>query len=427
MDGRPPETAATVSVAPFELPGVDSVRYVLEVGTPQDNAMATVIRREIVSDGPQGSFSYIAPCVAGPTEQELAQVTLEVLEVRDEDGPVDVLLPPPLTSTFTCRTNADTPVEFNVAVMRPARTGFTDLLVDIDEVFCSAKADCDPTLVPGDDGERGVGLVTGLACTANPQGTAELAQTLVYAADLRCAAPADVTSPTQHFAGSILVEDKDFHNTATGFTDAAFAGSGCALDAVGWLFSRPVGDATPDRLITPIPIITWSIRGFDNTPACHMDALVDATYADVGYVYGAYEDVGSPPATHLSLLLLGGQPPPDVAGGRVPLRLIHAWDSGRGAPEGFTHGSFVARRGGEAVPVRVAGAWLGTLEGDTLLCAQLADEDDAFYSVALRRDPVGRWFCVGGDSDFAVDPLSGPTGEGCALLPIDTAPCVFTP
>jgi len=424
-----PMGRVAIAIAPLELPAVESVVYRLEVGTPDDNRMATVAQRDgLVSDGPRGSFSYVAPCVAGPTGAELAQVTVEVLEVRDADGPLDVLLPPPLSRTFTCRVDADTPVEFNVAVMRPARSGFTDLTVDVDEVFCSAKADCDPTLMPtGAGDERGTGLVTGLACTANPFDDVEVAQTLVYAAELRCAEPADVTVETQHFAGEILIDDKQFHNTATGFVDAPFAGTGCALDAVAWLFSRPVGAFAATQLITPIPIITWVIRGFDNDPTCHMDVEVDATYADVGFVYDAFEDVGSPPAVHLSLLLLGGEPWVDVVGGRIPVRLVAGYDAGLGRAEAFLLGSIVGRLGGVPVPLRVAGAFDRELDGQPLLCVEVADVEDAFYTVALVRNGAGRWTCLGDDSDFVIDPGLGMLGSSCDLLPLETAPCALLP
>ena len=418
------EGRIALNVAPFELPDVERVLFRIEVATPVDNAMQTVVEKNgVLSDGPKGALTWIAPCDAsGPDGQKQAQVTVEVLQVQGEGGaPLEAMLPPPLIKQFVCRSGADTPVTFDISVMRPARSGFTDLIVDIDQVFCSAKADCDPELVPDDAGVRGVGLVTGLACTENVLGAPDLQQTLVYAADLRCEDPADITRATEHFTGVTTVDDQRFHNTATGFSDATFGGSGCALDAVAWLYARQPDEPLTDTLITPIPIITWAVRGFDNDPRCHLDVAVDATYAGVGYRYDTAVVDGS--AT-LSLLLIGGDDPDGVVPVRLPVRLIVGYDEATEVPAAFVHGAFVPFRDGAPVAARVAGAHQRVQDGQPLLCVEVLD-DVGFGVIAVQRDADGAWACLGAASEGRVDPVLGTSGGRCDIAPLDAAPCTL--
>jgi|GEM_PF-3338049 len=420
------EGRVALTVAPFELPEVDAVLYRLVVEAASGNAMQTVVAKNgVLSDGPKGALTWIAPCDAsGPNGELAAQVTVEVLQLQDEDGqPVEAMLPPPLVKQFTCRNGRDTPVQFDISVMRPARSGFTDLIVDIDEVFCSAKADCDPELITNDTGVRGVGLVTGLACTANTLGDPDLNQTLVYAADLRCEDPADVTHATEHFTGVETVDEQRFHNTATGFSNETFAGGGCELDAVAWLYARKADDPMADELITPIPIITWEVRSFDNEPLCDLDANVDATYAGAGFMYDvAVDGAADPPATSLSLLLLGGDHPD----GLIPARLVVGYDEATEAPAAFLHGAFVAYRDGGPVEARVVGAHRGTLDGQPLICAEVLD-DTGFGVIPVVRDADGAWSCVGDASEGRLDPTVGTSGGRCDIATLDAEPCTLLP
>ena len=71
------------------------------------------------------------------------------------DGPLCGLAfmdPGPLVKTFPCTPNADTPVDFDVTVMRQANQGFFDVAVSFDAIFCAAKLDCcDVAGDPGGD------------------------------------------------------------------------------------------------------------------------------------------------------------------------------------------------------------------------------------------------------------------------------------
>ncbi|TNF23925.1 MAG: hypothetical protein EP329_26250 [Deltaproteobacteria bacterium] len=420
------EGRVALTVAPFELPEVEQVLYRLVVEAAGDEAMETVVARNgVLSDGPKGSLTWIAPCDAdGPNGEKAAQVTVEVLQLQGADGePLEAMLPPPLVKQFTCRNGRDVPVQFDISVMRPARSGFTDLIVDIDEVFCSAKADCDPELITDDNGTRGVGLVTGLACHSNGLDDPDLLQTLVYAADLRCEDATDVTHATEHFTGIETLHAQRYHNTATGFANAAFAGAGCELDAVAWLYARQPEDPMADELITPIPIITWAVRSFDNEPLCDLDANVDAAYAGVGFVYDVAMDAANDPATtKLSLLLVGGEDP----NGLLPSWLVVGYDEATEVPEAFVHGSLTAYRDDAPAQVRVAGAHRKVLDGEPLICVEVLD-DVGFGVIPITRDASGAWFCLGDTSDGRLDPVVGTGGGRCDIVSLDAAPCTLLP
>ena len=112
---------------------------------------------------------------------------LDDLSLDFPDGPLFGLAfmdPGPLVKTFPCTPNADTPVDFDVTVMRQANQGFFDVAVSFDAIFCAAKLDCcDVAGDPGGDpdacdrpaediellfrgGERATTIVLGLVCTA---------------------------------------------------------------------------------------------------------------------------------------------------------------------------------------------------------------------------------------------------------------------
>jgi len=72
----------------------------------------------------------------------------------------------------TCAPFADTPVTFDLTVMRNGGKGFFDISVQFEDIFCSAKFDCayggDLPIrhVIGADGKQQPSAVLGLACTA---------------------------------------------------------------------------------------------------------------------------------------------------------------------------------------------------------------------------------------------------------------------
>lgn len=430
--GSPVVDGPTVelTVAPFTLSGVASVRYDVGVAylDPDTGAMVPVVTLgDMESNGPRGAFTWIAPCVAGPDGSLLGQVTVRILEVSDTDGPIQAILPPAQTRQFICADQADTRVEFNLTILRPARQGFADITVDIDEVQCSAKADCVPSLVPDGAGVRGPSLVTGLVCTGNRAGLDGVLQTLVYAGDLRCVDPADVVVPTESFFGSETVDEQLYHNTATRLSDGTFVGEGCQLDAIGWLFAQREDLPDVDALVTPIGLVTWRVAPFDNEPLCAMDALVEAGYGDLAYVYDvARDDDATPPQRTVSLLVVDALDAGADAG-RVKVWGVRAFDEATGLAARFDHGVFDAWDADGPVGVDVVGAWSRERDGEPLICANVVDEDGGLGTLQIVRGADGVWRCLGDGSDWAWSPTDGISGGRCDLAAVESAPCRLAP
>ena len=127
----------------------------------------------------------------------------------------------PLTQTILCEEGRDVAVRFDVALMRPAQQGFFDVAVNFNDVFCSAKLDCqragggDLELLFDATGARARTFVLGFACTP---GTGDV-DTQLYMNDveLDCTAPNDgedfdadiVLRPDAPHMGNLCVASAD--------------------------------------------------------------------------------------------------------------------------------------------------------------------------------------------------------------------------
>ena len=168
-----------IAVAALELPGVGDADYTLQIynGDPSDGATELVAEAAHLAssrygDG-AGALAYVAPCDAS-TGTNHVRLILESLS--DAGGtpidPATYLNPTPVTKAAPCVANADTPVNFNLTVMRQANQGFFDVAVSFTNIFCSAKFDCvdenDAPLVllHGPDGDRAATMVMAFACTS---------------------------------------------------------------------------------------------------------------------------------------------------------------------------------------------------------------------------------------------------------------------
>lgn len=177
----------SVTVAPLTLPGVADVAYDLRVTTAGG---ATVWQRAGVRASAFGDgtgLTYVGPCDASPAAQPNT-VSLTVAALYDAQGLLDDWANPtasaPLTRSLSCAENADVAVTFDVTIMRRARQGFFDIGVEFDDIFCSAKFDCDGaghpvSLVHGPDGQRMPSAILAFACTGGPG-----ADTWLYLDDL---------------------------------------------------------------------------------------------------------------------------------------------------------------------------------------------------------------------------------------------------
>ncbi len=198
-----PTDAFEIATAPLTLPGVGFVCYDFRVANGQGQ---TVVERGVpglpfhapfaaltdvgavcsgqFGNGTGGDISYVAPCDAQPLPagNEINRVTLWVdgLYTGTQAAPTGTLeyldpCPGGCTVAGLCQENADTPITFNLTIMRPANQGFFDVAVNFEDIFCSAKLDCtyegetEPiTLLhnPNKPGApRDTTFVVGLACT----------------------------------------------------------------------------------------------------------------------------------------------------------------------------------------------------------------------------------------------------------------------
>ena len=186
--------AIAITAAPLTLPGVTDGCYGLTI----KSASETVWSKTGICGhgyGAGASVSYVGPCDASGTGLHTVELVLEGLcsfgdctggeldQVWDNDmGSYSNPCPegnPCVQADVACSENADTPVTFEIAVMREANQGFFDIAVNFNNIFCSAKFDCaypGPTADPADDipiqllhdstGGRGLTAVLGFACTA---------------------------------------------------------------------------------------------------------------------------------------------------------------------------------------------------------------------------------------------------------------------
>jgi len=180
-------------VAPLTLPGITNACYTLTVENDVGDTVWT--KSEICADtygDNSGSITYIGPCDAtdnnnsneavGPAgnsvtleleglwtggDQLTDQNTTPAVPNPDFNNPCPVGTG--CTLTFNCVENADVSVVFNISLMRSAKQGFFDIAVNFEDIFCSAKADCQDELLFQPDGEgskRGPTAILAFACTA---------------------------------------------------------------------------------------------------------------------------------------------------------------------------------------------------------------------------------------------------------------------
>ncbi len=264
----------TVNIAPLDLPGLDLACYDLRVdngATPAETVIARgdpglrldegdsdTLCSTRFGNGAGGDISYVAPCDA---QQSAHTVTLwlDGLYTGTEAAPVllpDYQDPCPTGCALqtTCQENADTPVTFNITVMRRAQQGFFDIGVDFDNIFCSAKVDCltddgQPLtlLHHPDTGLRGQTAVLGLACTAGPgaEGTVLLRDPIT----MTCGTDVYTLDPAQ--------PEGNVYTPATGANPAP---TGSPV----WQYAVYAGEEALDCSGEPCNKVYWNVAiGFD--------------------------------------------------------------------------------------------------------------------------------------------------------------------
>jgi len=285
-----------VKVAPLDLQGIDNAIYTVSVV----NALGQTVWSETVDanqygDG-KGDITYVGPCDASAgANPNVVTVTLESLVDDTGETLVDGAWkkPPPLVKQVTCLPNADVLVEFNITVLRSAEQGFFDIAVNFDDIFCSAKMDCQDELLhrPGPDGKRDLTAVVAFACTAGTKGDGTPEDTYLYWGDaaIVCRDGATVvqTYPVQtHLApgnngpiysttGAPVIGvyqsatyrgtedfqdiDKCYSTFALGL-DTAVLGANCTFEATATAsadrFTEPELQTPPN---TVYPIVRWAV------------------------------------------------------------------------------------------------------------------------------------------------------------------------
>ena len=188
----------TIEVAALELPGVSDACYNLSV----TNALGQPVwsRSTICASsyGAGADISYVAPCDATPGIGGATATNTVTLTIASLSGPqgaitdyVDPCAAPhnPLGCQLpvVCRENADAPVTFNLTLMRRANQGFFDVAVNFDDIFCSAKVDCEDA--DGDalqlvhdpaSAQRVDSVVLGFACTSGGSQSSPATSTHLY-------------------------------------------------------------------------------------------------------------------------------------------------------------------------------------------------------------------------------------------------------
>lgn len=170
--GPPPaqddHARVAITAAALRLPGISDVAYTVTVRNGADQVVwSKAVSSAQYGDG-AGAFAYVGTCDADSNPN---QVQLVIDRLVDSDGatidPATYRNPSPVIQPVTCVANTDTPVLFDITVVRAAQQGFFDVAVEFDEIFCSAKLDCqDAFLHSQSSGERGPSAILGFACTA---------------------------------------------------------------------------------------------------------------------------------------------------------------------------------------------------------------------------------------------------------------------
>lgn len=308
------ETGLALSVAALHMPAIDAACYDVRVrgaagvvwqqGDPAVTASdgdAKAICSDVYGSGGGGDLAYVGSCDAsaeGDSDAARAGTQNEVTlwvdglytmaagdYVAITSGWQNPCGAEGCTVAFDCRENEDTPVAFDFTILRQGNTGFFDIVVEFDDIFCAAKVDCryvnetpeasdDPVirLVRGvDGGDKLPTVVFAIACSA---GAGDEGTTRLYLSDIAidCAGdaddslvPVDVADQvfTQDPPGvvaqadvsqgeeNLVAEDKLYWGVALGLTPSddsdplgpVFAGKDCTLTASGTASSGDIDRA----------------------------------------------------------------------------------------------------------------------------------------------------------------------------------------
>lgn len=289
---EPAESTLSVSLSALSLVDVGDVLWDVQV---KNGASEVVWSRRVSSsrsgDG-AGSALWIGPCDASAESRDH---TVEVWVVGLYDAPVaspgqfaagqttgpgQVSAPSlpfvspsasgPLVRQAACQANADTLVDFDLTILRPAQQGFFDVAVSLSSIFCSAKFDCcdletgdcpldgslDHRLLFDESGARASTFVLGFACAADPNLTAN---THLYLDALQL----DCTSPTgESFTADLALDPSGTpgNQCTPGNLSACAAVTESNLDADTYLYQLGVYRGTQTLAADPpVDMVYWNL------------------------------------------------------------------------------------------------------------------------------------------------------------------------
>ncbi len=156
-----------LNIAPLKLDGVGEAIYGLTVlnGNGETVWTNSDVRSTRYGNG-SGSVTFVGACDASSNPNT---VRIDSLQLFDDSGAIPSWTwqnPMPVEQQVICEENADVLVEFNLTILRDANQGFFDIGVNFEDIFCSAKFDCNSELLHNEEGQRERTAVMGFACTS---------------------------------------------------------------------------------------------------------------------------------------------------------------------------------------------------------------------------------------------------------------------
>ena len=265
--------------------GIGNACYTLTVTNAEGDTVFSQagVCADDFGDGTAG-VAWVGACDAQHNQNRL---TVSVDRLEDEAGNdladfVDPCADGACTRDFDCVENADTAVDVSVTLVRPLGQGFVDVSVDLNEIRCSAKADCTSTLLRDPEtGDRLRTVVLGLSCSA----TGDARTTLLRSAlELDCDGEMVVIDPTQTGAAPApFARQAAFTGRTPAPSDAVFWNvalalapgelpPNCVLRGFGAAISGPVPEAGLPAS-TPMIALDLPLTNVDGTLTCDASPL----------------------------------------------------------------------------------------------------------------------------------------------------------
>lgn len=308
-----PLEIADIDVACYDVTVVGSEGVVVTRGDPAV-AASDGDDETLCSDrfgvGPSGDILYVAPCDASAgadVDPDASGIQNEVTVWVDglyliEDAarvPIaDAWVNPcdgqGCSATFDCVENADTEVVFDITIMRQSASGFFDILLEFEDLFCAAKVDCrqlnetqettdDPLLrlITGADGTKLPTVVFAIACSAGP---GDENRTHLYMSDIA------IDCDDQNLTIPVDEPNVVFDTDPAGIVEQAYVFQGednlSAEDRLYWNVAiglAPVDDSDP---LAPIfDSLNCVLSASATVSAGPLDEALDTAGAFVTYPY----------------------------------------------------------------------------------------------------------------------------------------------